>query len=100
MPGMRRPLVEHGTDLAYLPALTSLEYRLITSPAPGHHQDADPESCGRPAPARQTPKGTLRLVHRMRFPIALPGADPLARVDVYDFDDALPVGSIAPSNAR
>jgi glycosyltransferase involved in cell wall biosynthesis len=36
----------------------------------------------------------------MRFPIALPGADPLARVDVYDFDDALPVGSIAPSNAR
>lgn len=42
----------------------------------------------------------MLLVHRLRFLLPVPGLDPLPNVHVYDFDDALFLGSIASANSR
>jgi Glycosyl transferases group 1 len=97
---MREPLAAHGIHLAYLPTLTNSEYRVVASSAPSAVKAL---TLGRAAGRllrRRDPAASLRFVYRLRFPVRLPGAEPLAKIDVYDFDDALPVGSISPANAR
>ena len=73
--------------------LSDDEYATITSDAP------------RASRARALSRAALRLprrahadspvlIHRLLFLAAVPGIDPPRRVDAYDFDDALFVGSI------
>jgi glycosyltransferase involved in cell wall biosynthesis len=95
---MRRALTPHGIDLTYLPSLTSAEYRVVTSAAPSPVKAL---TLGRAAArllSRGPPRAALRLVHRLRFPIGLPRGGP--GVDVYDFDDALPIGTVGSPNGR
>jgi glycosyltransferase involved in cell wall biosynthesis len=95
-------LSAHGVELDYRPALTDAEYRTITGGgAP-------------PGKALALSRGALRLaggelgggrtgpllVHRLRFLTYLPGLEPARHPDVYDFDDALYLGSILPRNRR
>lgn len=40
------------------------------------------------------------LLHRLRLPMPFPGLDPPRRIDVYDFDDALFLGSPGQVNRR
>jgi glycosyltransferase involved in cell wall biosynthesis len=98
--GMQGALAAHGIDLAYLPTLTSSEYRVVTSSASSATKAL---SLGRAAvrlARRRTPPGALHLVHRLRFPIGLPWSAGRAGVDVYDFDDALPIGTVGSGNGR
>src|SRR3954447_21066044 len=49
---------------------------------------------------RARPDHDVLLVHRLRLLTPLPGVDPPPRLDVYDLDDALFVGSAAAVNRR
>jgi glycosyltransferase involved in cell wall biosynthesis len=95
-------LSTHGVELNYEPTLTDSEYRTITSEAAASRKAAVLSRGAARLVAsriRQTENGPL-LVHRLRFLMPLPWLEPSRRVDAYDFDDALYVGSILPSNRR
>jgi glycosyltransferase involved in cell wall biosynthesis len=92
-------LRSHDVALKYHPTLTDSEYGILASRA----------SIARKAIAlaKGASRATLRhrahdllLVHRLRLLIPLPGIDPPPRLDVYDIDDALFLGSAAPANLR
>ena len=87
------PLRAHGVQMTVESTLSDDEYATITSDAP------------RASRARALSRAALRLprrahadspvlIHRLLFLAAVPGIDPPRRVDAYDFDDALFVGSI------
>lgn len=92
-------LREHGIELEFKPTLTTRQYHLLSSEA----------SPARKAGAllagiTQTMNGgaphDLFLVHRLRLLSPVPGLDPPHRLDVYDLDDALFLGSPADVNRR
>jgi glycosyltransferase involved in cell wall biosynthesis len=97
--GHAQRLGEHGVDLRFRPALDDEEYGMLTStghfPAKGL---IGVQALARSA-LRQT-AGGLQMVHRLALPMRVPGLEPARRLDVYDFDDALTVGSIHPANRR
>ena len=98
--GMREELAARGIDLAYLPSLSGPEYRVVTSSAPSVVKAVTlGRAAGRLA-RRRLPRAAIRLVHRLRFPIGLPLRGPVRDLDVYDFDDALPVGTVGSANGR
>jgi glycosyltransferase involved in cell wall biosynthesis len=92
----------HGVDLRYQSTLSDAEYGVITSEAGAARKAAELGRAtarllaGRAAPA----DGELLLVHRIRFLVSIPGLEPPRRVDAYDFDDALYLGSILSPNRR
>jgi glycosyltransferase involved in cell wall biosynthesis len=95
-------LSRHGVRLAYQPTLSDDEYRLITSDARAARKAVE---LGRAATRLLTQGGSRidddpLLVHRLRFLAPLPGAEPARRVDAYDFDDALYLGSTLMANRR
>jgi glycosyltransferase involved in cell wall biosynthesis len=92
-------LAPHGIDLAYRPSLTAEQYRLLTSTASVPHKAA---VLARSAihGALPAPKHDLLMVHRLRLLSPLPGLDPPRRLDVYDLDDALFLGSTTKVNRR
>ena len=93
-------LAEHGVALAHRPALTEADYALLQSTAaPAQKVAALARSAARVALARR-PEHDLLLVHRLRLMAPLPGLDPPPRLDVYDLDDALFLGSAAAVNRR
>jgi glycosyltransferase involved in cell wall biosynthesis len=85
-------LREHSVDLEYRPTLSEPDYEVIRSSAPAARKAA--------VLARSTARlagrggGVVRLVHRFRSLLPAPGLDPPRRVDVYDFDDAIFLGSM------
>ena len=90
----------HGIELDYRPSLTEDEYDLITSSAPSARKALVlAAAAARFARQGRVPTGTLSLVHRLRFMLPLPILDPPRKLDVYDFDDALFVGSIGHENS-
>lgn len=90
-------LQEHGVSLAYRPTLTDSEYALLMSGAsPVRKAVALTGAAARAARLMRT--DSLLLVHRLLLLAPLPWVDPPPRVDVYDFDDALFVGSAADAN--
>ena len=98
--GMRKELAARGIDLEYLPSLTGPEYRVVTSSAPSVVKALTLSRAAARLARRRVPPPALRLVHRLRFPISLPVRDPVRDLDVYDFDDALPVGTVGSANGR
>jgi glycosyltransferase involved in cell wall biosynthesis len=94
-------LAAHGIDLRYRPTLTEREYAQLTS------TDSAVRKLGtlgraamRAARNASAGNGDLILIHRLRFLSPLPSVEPSRAVDIYDFDDALFVGSILSANRR
>lgn len=92
-------LRDHGIELEHSPTLSDDEYALIVS-ATNPAKKAAVLARGAARAARGRKDGELLLVHRLLTLIPTPGIDPPRRLDVYDFDDALLVGSAADSNRR
>ena len=100
--GLAPHLRAHGVSLDYRATLSDGEYVALTS---------RPRVAGLPAKAHAFAIGVgrtikppepanLLLVYRLRFLTPIPGFEPLPKLDVYDFDDALLVGSTFPWNRR
>ena len=92
-------LREHGIALDYRPTLSAEQYRLLTSEVSPARKAAAVMSGARHAVLRR-PSHDLFLVHRLRLLSPLPGVDPPLRLDAYDLDDALFLGSPAEANLR
>ena len=92
-------LAGFGVDLRYRPALSADEYALLQSPvSPARKAAVLGRSALRAVPARHS--NSLLLVHKLMLLAPLPGIDPPRRLDAYDFDDALTVGSASATNER
>jgi glycosyltransferase involved in cell wall biosynthesis len=100
--GFAPHLKEHGVDLRYESTLTDSEYGVINSDAgPLRKAAAVGRATTRFLAGRARPEADqLLLVHRLRFLAPVPGLEPARRVDAYDFDDALYLGSILRQNRR
>jgi hypothetical protein len=92
-------LSRHGVDLEFTPTLSSEDYALLVSSAGvARKAGALTSSVLRAATLRN--RSALFLVHRLLLMTPVPFVDPPRHVDVYDFDDALTVGSAADANKR
>lgn len=81
--------------------MSQAEYSLVTSDAPaGRKARVLAGAASRLIRNRKVDRDSLSLIHRLRFLLPLPGVDPPRKLDVYDFDDALFVGSTMPENRR
>jgi glycosyltransferase involved in cell wall biosynthesis len=93
-------LTRLGVDLSFRPTLTDEEYALVTSNvSPARKARVLTGAATRLVRNRKAAPGSLSLVHRLRFLLPLPGVDPPRQLDVYDFDDALFVGSVGSENS-
>jgi glycosyltransferase involved in cell wall biosynthesis len=95
-------LRSHGVELRYHSTLTQAEYGVLTSRANPVRKGATLARAGARLTLRNGRPGddALLLVHRLRFLSPVPGAEPARHVDVYDFDDALYLGSTFQANRR
>ena len=89
----------NGIALSYRPTLTDEEYGLVGSKAAAAHK-AMVLSRSAARAIRRAPEHDVLLVHRLRLLTPMPGVDPPPRLDVYDLDDALFIGSPAAVNRR
>ncbi len=93
-------LVNEGVDLRFRPTLSESEYRALMSlEGAGVKTRAAVRSAVRLRRYAAEP-ADLRLVHRVCTPVPVPGLEPVRRVGLYDFDDALYVGSVSQANRR
>ena len=92
-------LREQGIALSYRPTLTDAEYGLVGSDAAAAAKALVLAASAARA-VRRRPEHDVLLVHRLRLLTPLPAIDPPRRLDVYDLDDALYVGSAAAVNRR
>jgi glycosyltransferase involved in cell wall biosynthesis len=92
-------LLEHQVELRHEPTLMSSEYAVLGSAVSPARKAL---VLGRSAlrAARLPDRQALLLVHRLLTLTPLPVFDPPRELAVYDFDDALLVGSAAQSNRR
>jgi glycosyltransferase involved in cell wall biosynthesis len=92
-------LRKHGLELDFSPTLSSEDYRVLSSGATPARKAA--RLCASAArAAADHPAHDLFLIHRLRYLHPLPGLDPPRRLDAYDLDDALFLGSAAEVNRR
>lgn len=92
-------LAAQGVDMDFRPTLTDDEYSLVTSGAsPVRKARVLAGAASRLVRNRKFDPESLSFIHRLRFLLPLPGVDPPRKLDVYDFDDALFVGSIGSEN--
>jgi glycosyltransferase involved in cell wall biosynthesis len=100
--GNFRPfLTAEGVELTHRPALTQRDYATLVSDAnPAYKAAILAKSVGRAAMAAREPHHGLLMVHRLILLAPFPGIDPPRHIDIYDFDDALTVGSPAEGNRR
>lgn len=84
--------------LDHRPTLTSDEYALLVSGAQPLRKAAVLAHGARRAARIVRADDGLLLVHRLLALTPLPGIDPPRRLDVYDIDDALFIGSAADAN--
>lgn len=92
------PLSRHGVELRVQSSLTDQEYAAISSTAP-YREKVGAVIRGASRTVRRSVDGDLMLVHRLLSIAPIPGADPPRRVDAYDFDDALQLGSRGINNS-
>ena len=92
-------LAAHGVDLNYRPTLTVSEYGVLGSDAAPWRKAATVARSLRRSSEDLDGAYDLRLVHRLHSLVPLPGRR-RSRPDVYDFDDALYLGSISSANSR
>jgi glycosyltransferase involved in cell wall biosynthesis len=90
----------HGVELEHRPTLTDGEYATLSSGASALRKSAIVAGAATRAVLGRRPDHELLLVHRLRLLSPLPLADPPRRLDVYDIDDALFLGSTAEVNRR
>jgi len=96
--GFAPHLRPYGVQLDYRPTLTNAEYEVLSSSAsPGRKAALLTRAAARAA-VRKPPRHDLLLIHRLRCLTPVPGLDPPNRLDVYDFDDALYLGSTSDTN--
>jgi glycosyltransferase involved in cell wall biosynthesis len=84
--------------LSFRASLRDAEYQLLMSKAPVWLKARSVVSSGVRTVQRDVPEGSVGLVHRLAAVTPLPGFDPPRTLDVYDFDDALYLGSISSAN--
>jgi glycosyltransferase involved in cell wall biosynthesis len=83
----------HGVALHHCPTLTDAEYALLSSGASAVRKSVIlGRAALRLASSPRSPHDLL-LVQKLRFLAPVPGLDPPRRLDVYDFDDAIYLGS-------
>lgn len=92
-------LREYGVELTHAPTLTDAEYALLISSASVARKVTALSRCALRA-ARARDADALFLIHRLLSLTPLPAIDPPRRLDIYDFDDALLVGSPGAPNRR
>ena len=92
-------LRSHGVNLAFRSSLRDSEYKLLMSNAPPWRKAWPVLSSGARTLRFGFPEGSIGLIHRLAAVTPLPG-DPPGRLDIYDFDDALYLGSISSANRR
>lgn len=79
--------------------LTEQEYAEVISPgSPARKARVLGSGAARLIRRRRIDDEHLSLIHRLRFLVPLPGMDPPRHLDVYDFDDALFIGSTMEEN--
>lgn len=92
-------LGREGVELHYEPALGPDEYAVLSSGAsPARKAAILVRSAARATGGAD--HHDLLLIHRLRLLTPVPGLDPPRRLDVYDLDDALFLGSPAEVNRR
>lgn len=92
-------LREHDVELTHAPTISDSEYALLVSAAsPLRKATVIARSVRRGAAVRR--REALLLVHRLLLLTPIPSIDPPRSLDIYDFDDALLVGSAAAANRR
>lgn len=85
-------LREHGVDLSFVSHLSREEYRTLSSPGRRLAKArVIARSLVRVATRPRHPDG-ITMAHRLLSLVPVPGSDPPAQIDVYDFDDALFLG--------
>jgi glycosyltransferase involved in cell wall biosynthesis len=89
----------YGVALDVHTAMTDAEYAVISSRASALHKSSV-LAVALSRSLRRRPEHDLLLVQRLRLLTPFPGLDPPRRVDVYDLDDALFIGSPAAVNRR
>jgi glycosyltransferase involved in cell wall biosynthesis len=95
---MAEHLAPLGISMTFASNMTSMEYALVASPGVGPRK-ALALVRGFARSVRQAPPpGSLTLVHRLRSLVPSPREG--APLDVYDFDDALYVGSASSNHAQ
>jgi Glycosyl transferases group 1 len=90
----------YGVTLDVHPTMTDAEYSVISSRASALRKSSVLAVALSRSLLRRRPEHDLLLVQRLRLLTPLPGLDPPRRVDVYDLDDALFIGSPAAVNRR
>jgi len=90
----------YGVALDVHHAMTDAEYAVISSRASALRKSSVLAIALSRSLLRRRPEHDLLLVQRLRLLTPLPGLDPPRRVDVYDLDDALFIGSSAAVNRR
>jgi glycosyltransferase involved in cell wall biosynthesis len=92
-------LRERDIELVLRPSLSQSDYDVLTSSAHAARKAVTlARSTARSVLAR--PGDGLLMVHRLVLLASFPGVDPPGRIDVYDFDDDLMVGSPAHEHRR
>jgi hypothetical protein len=90
---MAQHLAPLGVAMEFAPSMTSAEYALVASPGVGPRKAMALARGFMRAARRPSQSGDLTLVHRLRS--LVPGPREGTPLDIYDFDDALYVGSTA-----
>lgn len=98
--GFRPHLLQHGVDLRFMPLLRPGEYEVIARPGGGVAKALTLVRTAARAARARPDDGAPLLIHRLRALTPVPATDPPSRLDFYDFDDALYLGSIAAANDR
>ena len=92
-------LRRESIDLGFSSSLTSEEYGAVTSSGMPVQKTVIAMRCAHRVACQDRSTDGLSMVHRLLSLIPVPGRDPARSVDIYDFDDALFVGSISAQNA-
>ena len=92
-------LLEHAVDLRHTPTMSAAEYASLLSDSNPAIKASIIARSGVRALTMRDHKALLML-HRLLLLTPMPGIDPPRRLDVYDFDDDLLIGSAAASNRR
>ena len=95
---MATHLAQLGVQVDFAPSMTNAEYELISSPGVTPSKVIAVARAFARSSRVPRPLAGLVLVHRLRS--LLPALNEGAPLDVYDFDDALYVGSISPRDSR
>jgi hypothetical protein len=91
-------LRQYGVALDVHHTMTDAEYALISSRASVLRKSSVLAVALSRSLLRRRPEHDLLLVQRLRLLAPFPGLDPPCRVDVYDLDDALFIGSASSVN--